>query len=243
MKTAALIALSLVLTGCASTSGARWYNPGTWFSGSEGRAVVRTEGKVEAASNEVLKAAQKTAHETQLALVAAPESRPVEVARESNDATVSALDQIAGPLTVAEVAGLRAQVAGLLSEVATQRAEAEQARQERRETLAEASTAIDELRAKLAAQQQQLKAGFERENAVANAYRNVKFALFGTAALALIAFVGLTYLRLAYGGIPQAIGRGLGELRLRDPKAGEIATQLFDSYLNRHEQRAIANAT
>lgn len=243
MKTVALIALSLVLTGCASTSGARWYNPGTWFSGSEGRAVVRTEAKVEAASNEVLKAAQKTAHETQLALVAAPESRPVEVARESNDATVSALDQIAGPLTVAEVTALRAQVAGLLSEVATQRAEAERARQERRDTLAEASTAIDELRAKLAAQQQELKAGFERENAVANSYRNVKFALYGTAALCLIAFIGLTYLRLAYGGIPQAIGRGLFELRAKNPEAGAIATQLFDSYLNRAEQRRIANAT
>ena len=38
------VVLLLFLSGCASTSGARWYNPGTWFSGSEGRAVVRTEG-------------------------------------------------------------------------------------------------------------------------------------------------------------------------------------------------------
>jgi len=243
MKTAALILVCLALTGCASRSGARWYNPTTWLSGSEGRAVVRTEGKVATASAEVLRAAQKTAHETQLALVAAPASRPVDVARESNDATVSALDQIAGPLTVAEVAGLRAQVAGLLSEVALQRAAAEKERQERRDNLASASQAIDELNAKLRAQQQELKAGFERENAVANAYRNVKFALYGTAALALIAFAGLTYLRLAYGGIPQAIGRGLFELRAKNPEAGALATQLLDSYLNRAEQRRIANAT
>ncbi len=243
MRTIAAILIMLSLAGCASTSGARWYNPGTWFSGSEGRAVAKTEVKVEAASAKLLKAAQGTAHETQLALAAAPESRPVEVARESNDATVAALDQVAGPLTVAEAAQLRLQVAALLSEVARERTAAEQERQARRDNLASASQAIDELRGKLAAAQKDLRAGFERENAVANSYRNVKFALYGTAALCVVAFIGVTYLRLAFGGIPQAIGRGLFELREKNPEAGKLATQLFDSYLNRAEQRRIASAT
>lgn len=184
------ITTALLFTGCASTSGVKWYNPWTLFSGSEGRAVAKTEAKVEATSAKLLREAQGTAHETQIALAAAPESRPVEVARESNDATVAALDQVAGPLTVAEAAQLRQQVAGLLSEVAKERANAEQERQGRRETMASASTAIDELRAKLAAAQADLKVGFERENAVANQYRNVKFWVYGAIGLWLfVAFV------------------------------------------------------
>lgn len=191
----------------------------------------------------LLKEAQKTAHETQLALASAPASRPVEVARESNDATVGALDQLAGPLTVEEAHKLRAAVAGLLSEVATTRAAAEAERKLRREELADASNTIASLRDDLKAAQAKLSEAFERENALANQYRNVRFALFGTAVLAVLGFIGITYLKLTYGGIPQAIGRGLSELRLRNPQAGELATSIFDTYLNRREQKRIVTNT
>lgn len=190
LRSALAILAALCLTGCASPSGIRFYNPATWFSGSEGRSVARTEAKVETASTALVKEAQKTAHETQLALVAAPASRPVDVARESNDATVAALDQIAGPLTVAEAASLRAQVAGLLSEIATERTIAEKERQARREIIADASTTIDELRAQLAEKQKALADGFARENAVANEARNTKFLIYGAIGLwFFVAFV------------------------------------------------------
>lgn len=240
-----LLLCAFALCGCASTgAGARtWWNPTTWFSGSEGRGTAKAEEKVHQAEGALLKEAQKTAHETQLALASAPASRPVEVARESNDATVGALDQLAGPLTIAESQKLRAAVAGLLSEVATTRAAAEAERKLRREELADASNTIASLRDDLAAAQAKLTEAFERENRLANQYRNARFALFGAAALAAIGFLGMTYLKFAYGGIPQAIGRGLSELRLRNPQAGELATSVFDSYLNRQEQRRIVTNT
>jgi hypothetical protein len=213
------------------------------MSGSEGRTVARLEAKTDRAEASLLKEAQRTAHETALALTAAPESRPVEIARESSAATVGALDQLAGPLTARDLERLRAQVAGLLSEIATTRAAAEAERQLRRTELADASAAIDGLRSQLKSAQADLAQAFQRENRIANAYRNTRLALMATAGATVLAVAGIAYLKLAYGGIPQAIGRGLTELRLRNPEAGGQATQIFDAYLNRREQRRIANAT
>jgi hypothetical protein len=232
-----------ILGGCATRPGATWWNPTTWFSGSEGRAVARLEARTDRAEAALLKEAQRTAHETSLALVTAPESRAVDVARDSASATVVALDQLAGPLTAGDVERLRAQVAGLLSEVATTRAAAEAERRLRRDELAEASAAIDRLRLDLRSAQADLQTAFTRENVLANQFRNARLALYATAAATALAIAGIAYLKVAYGGIPQAIGRGLTELRLRNPQAGDAATQIFDAYLNRREQRRIANAT
>jgi hypothetical protein len=40
--------------------------------------------------------------------------------------------------------------------------------------------------------------------------------------------------------MPNAIGRGLAELRARNPGAAEAATMIFDQHLNRSEQQRIA---
>jgi hypothetical protein len=45
--------------------------------------------------------------------------------------------------------------------------------------------------------------------------------------------------RLAYGGIPQAIGKGLTVLRAKNPEAGDLVTSIFDSLSDRAEQRRI----
>ena len=117
----------LALSGCAtgSNSNVRWWSPGTWFSGAPAVAVDRAEAKEDKARHEVLKSAQRNAHETQVALASAPQSRPVEVATETNSATVALLDQAVGPLSAEDAARLRKTISGLLSENAEIRARAE----------------------------------------------------------------------------------------------------------------------
>lgn|GEM_PF-6935621 len=239
-----IVSAVVALSGCSTPrAGRTWYSPATWFSGTEAVVVARTETKLDAANAVLLGSAQRTAHETQIALAVAPASRPVAIARESNDTTVASLDQLAGPLTVAQVALLRAQVSGLLSDVQAERARAEGERQSRRSETMEASTTISELKADLTAAQAKLKVGFERENAVANSYRNLLFGFWALVVFAVLVSAGLIYVKFALGGIPMAMGRGLASLRARNPEAGELATSIFDGLLNRNEQHRISKSS
>lgn len=239
------LVLVLLLSGCTTTSGGSaakvtLWNPLTWFSGSAGRESDRAANAEVKAKADAIKAAQKTAHETSQALAAAPDSRPVEVARESAQTTVSLLDQAAGPLTASEVAVIKSQVTNLLSENAKLREEGEKMRLSARENIAELSDKLAKAQARADAATTDLKAAFARENEMANTLRNQRFMLVAVATLAAIGYAASLYLRFAYGSIPQAVGRGLMQLRATDPKAGELATSIFDSLLNRAEQARIA---
>jgi hypothetical protein len=241
---AIVLTCSLLLAGCIAPAGSAGkvtlWNPATWFSGSAGRDAGRADAKQEAAERAVIKAAQKTAHETAVALASAPQSRPVEVARESAGVTVGLLDQAAGPLTAEETARVRDQIGKLLSETASLRAEGERLRAENRETVATLSDKLAKAEAGKEAATRDLQAAFVRENELANSLRNQRFILWAVAILAVLGYAGLWYLRIVYGGMPNAIGRGLAELRARNPGAAEAATAIFDSHLNRSEQQRIA---
>lgn len=186
------LALLLLMSGCTAAPGsnAKWYNPSTWFAGSKATAALRVETKLDEATKNALRSAQGSAHETQFALQDAPPSRNVEVAKESNDATVSALDNALGPLPSGDMEALKKQVAGLLSENVKLRAEAEEERSARRSTLAEATKTIYELK-----QQLETAIAAERKQAavnlsVANEYRNLKFWIYGAIGLwVFIAFI------------------------------------------------------
>jgi len=79
--------------------------------------LVDQTGKKEAeAERAAIKLAQKSTHETQIALAAAPPSRPVVVASGSAATASALLDQAVGPLPTAELSNLRETVTGLLSE-------------------------------------------------------------------------------------------------------------------------------
>jgi hypothetical protein len=242
-----LAALTLFLGGCASPTGSAGkvtaWNPLTWFSGSEGRGAGRADERQAKARDAVIEAAQKTAHETAEALASAPASRPVEVARESAGVTVTLLDQAAGPLTAEESARIREQVRKLLSDNDALRREGEQLREDHREAVGVLSGKLQQAEAGRAAATKDLQAAFARENELANTLRNQRFILWGVVILAAIGYLGVLYLRFAYGGVPSAIGRGLAELRTKNPDAGNLATSIFDSYLNRAEQRRIARNT
>ena len=236
-----LILPVMILSGCvASGSNVRWWNPMTWGSGREARKVENLTEQRNAASVKVTKEAQRAVHETRFALDVAPASRAVEVAKESNSVAVSALDQVAGPLTYAETGALKSQVDLLLSENAELRAQGESERALRRTELATATSTIADLNAKLDAANASLKSGFERENALANELRNMRLIKWGLIGLAVILAAGWLYVRIALGGIPVALGKGISVLRQKDAAAGELATTIFDGFLDRHEKRRIS---
>lgn len=240
------LALVLPLSGCATGSGAEWYAPATWFSAAPAAKLDRAISTEETARHAVIRSAQKSAHTTAAALAAAlaaaPASRPVAVAADSNASTVALLDQAAGPMQAGELEKLRATVAGLLSDNAELRAKAEAQRAADARNIGEVSAALAKAEAASEAAASKLRIAFERENALANELRRQRALLWISGGVALLLAAGWLYARFALGGIPGAVGAGLARLRAADPKAGEIATGIFDQLLNRHEQERIARA-
>jgi hypothetical protein len=161
----------LLLSGCATGTGVRWYAPATWFSHAPAAKVDNAVAKVEKASDAVVKAAQKSAHETQMALVTVPTSRSTDVAIQSNDTTVALLDQVAGPLSAGDLAKIRETIAGLTSENAELRAKAEREREQSMASIADVSDKLKTAMSKVDYANAKLRDAFEKENALANQLR------------------------------------------------------------------------
>ncbi len=242
MRTPFFIALvlALVLCGCATTGGARWFAPATWFSSSEAKSADKAGAKLDEARERAIKAAQATAHETKHALEAAPESRAVEVARESNDQTVTLLDQVAGPITASEADRIRRQVDGLLSDNAALRAEGEKLRAANRAQLVALSGQLEKFATAFAKAQGELRTAFERENALANELRTQRAVAWIAGGIAVLCAAGWIYVKFFLGGMPTAIGLALKKLRAERPELAEQVAPFYAKYLNRHEQAAIA---
>jgi hypothetical protein len=241
MRTLAAVAI-LSLTGCTTAPGSKWYAPATWFSHAPADRVDRAQDKEEVARHAVVKAAQRSAHSTAAALAVAPASRPVAVAADSNASAVALLDQAAGPMEAQDLASLRATVAGLLSENAEIRAKAEAQRATEARTIGEVSAALAKAEAKSEEAAGKLRTAYERENALANELRSQRALFWIAVAVAALVAAGWLYARFALGGIPNAVGAGLARLRATNPQAGELATNIFDQLLNRHEQERISRA-
>lgn len=76
----------------------------------------------------------------------------------------------------------------------------------------------------------------EKENGglgalVGNLWRTIQ--IMGV--LGIIGYGLLLWVRYKFGSIPQAVGKGLAELRSKNPEAAALATSIFDSNLNRHD--------
>lgn len=247
MKRLALIVLlTVTMPGCATTGGAgnaRWYNPTTWFSGSEGRAAAKTEAKIDVATAAALNAAKTSAHETQEALLTVPASRSTSVAIQSNDNAVALLDQVTGPLTAKDMAAIHEKVRLLVSELADERARGEAMRlsdQKKDDKLSDLLVRLNDAKAEDA---KHLADAFVRENGLANELRNERWwSWFWRIALgttAILATAGYIYLRLTLGGLPTALGQTLGKFRAADPAAAEVFTQLLDIPTTPAEQAMI----
>ena len=235
----ALAVSCLLLAGCATNGGARWYAPATWFSHAPASAVDRAEGREDLARSAVVKAAQKASHETALALAVAPASRPVALATTSNANAVALLDQAAGPLTAAEANQLRTTIAGLLSDNAEIRRQAEELKAREQRSIAEISAALVSAETQSAAAATKLRAAFDHENSLANELRAQRAALWICGGIAVLLGIGWLYAQFALGGLPAAAGKALRDLRTNHPAVADVVTPIFDGYLNRHEQDRI----
>ena len=235
----ALILCCLLLSGCATGTGSKWYAPATWFSSVPASNVdnaVRVEDK---ARDAVIKAAQRSAHETSFALSAAPASRPVALATGFSSDTVSLLDQAAGAVPAPELSRLRETVTGLLSDNAELRAKAEAAQRAEQSNIAAVAADLAKAEAKTEDAEKRLRTAFERENALANELRSQRAFLWILGALAVLVGIGAIYLRLTLGGIPTALGGALAKLT---PEARESVTTHLDTFLNRSEQALVRAA-
>jgi hypothetical protein len=200
----------------------------------------KAEAKQDVARDAAVKAAQKATHETAEALAVAPASRSVEVATEANAQALALLDQAAGPMTATELASIRKQIAGLLSDNAALRTAAEQARVKERAGDAVVADRLAKADAAVAKAGEDLRKAFDRENALANELRSQTALVWILAVLVLLAVAGWIYVKIAFGGIPMALGGTMRILRARHPEAAALVEPILDGYLNRHEQAAIA---
>lgn len=188
----------------------------------------------------VIKQAQKSSHETQLALLSAPASRPVALATDTNAATVALLDQAGGPLDAGELARIRATIAGLLSENTKIREAAERERAKDQESIGEVSAALAAAVQRSDAAESKLRKAFDRENELANELRSQRALMWIAAGAAALCAAGWVYVRFFLGGLPGAFAKGISVLRAdgKLPPVGE--PNVFDAFLNRHEQELIA---
>ncbi len=245
MRRVALICSCLLLAGCvgAPGTGMKWYNPTTWFSGSAGRESAKIDAKIEKSSDKAIDEAQKAAHATQVALSGAPQSRPVDVARASNDNVVALLDQVGGPLSAADAAQLKERVRLLVSDVATERARGEAMQQDAQRKIESVSRDLAELGEAKKKADADLAKAFERENSLANELRNEKwwswFWRITIGAVVLIVGVAYVYLRWTIGGMPTALSGALASLRASDPAIAEKLTGALDVHLSPAEQSMI----
>ena len=239
-----LVALPLILlTGCATGTGAKWYAPATWFSHAPADTVDKALTKQDAAREAAVKAAQRATHETAEALAAAPDSRPVAVATDANASAMALLDQAAGALPAGDLAKIRAQVAGLLSDNAKLRAAAERTRDADRANeskLAEKLAAAD---AAVAKSEHALREAFDRENALANQLRSQVALAWILGGVAVLGCAAYAYARFALGGLPSALGQAKRMLEAKHPEIAAQVAPIYARFLDKRHQSAISAAS
>lgn len=267
MRLIAVLLAAITLTGC-STQGGKFLG---WFGvgGREAKKVEKQEAVVEKQETKVdeaaekarvereslLKKVQESALVTDLAVAAAPESRPVAVARVASGDVVAGLDQALEPLTVIARNKLKLMVEGLLSENLEIRAKAETDAQAARGQLEAVSARLTTAQSLVAAQLAALETAQDRlaqlnqdaqkkaaENLVlANERRAALFQMWLARWLAIGAVVigGITtlYLKLQLGGI----GKGLAAAKAAGFDLSKITPHL-DAVTSWLGQRIVRSA-
>ena len=246
---ARFLALTLscaLLCGC-STTGKHWWAPATWGSSRPATRVAAAASTLDASQAGAVRSARSEVAKADLALAAAPASRPVEIARRTVGNAHTLLDQAAGPMPAAEAAAIRQQVSALLSDVATLRSAAEVRQAQDEDRIAAVSDQLARAGAALDVAQGKLAVAFTRENELADTLRNERAArawwIGGGSLLILVLGGGWAYLQIATGGIPRAIGGVLKGLDSQAPEQANAIRALLDPALNRIEQALIRKHT
>lgn len=242
--------VALFLAGCqAPQAGPTWWNPGTWFSGRAGdrvedrqTAVRDHERDLTITRDALIGEAHEQAVLTDIALKHSPDSRPVEVARGSAEKAVVILDEANGATDKSRLIELESLVGDLLSQDAATREEAEKLLGQKDATISfkikeneKAQADLLEAKAELAEAVGLLGLAFDRENALANKYRNVRFAFIGVIIIGLIGLAIFAYLRfVSMGAIGSVVGT-IEKFRGR-PEMESVLTELSKTMNNRQKQ-------
>jgi hypothetical protein len=240
MKTAAhllLITLALACSGCSTTGGS---GPFGWWAARGERAVTKAEGKVSATEGDLLRRAQERVQEAVIALLTAPASRPVEVASEAAGQASALLAEVNGPLTVAQLASVRAQVEALLSDNEALRAEGERLRAAQRAADESASAQLTALRGELAASEARARSIAAHNAVLAGRYTKALWASGGLAVLTALGWAAGLYLKLATGNATAATGELLALIDRKAPFLSTVARGVADSPLWQSQQAKIA---
>jgi hypothetical protein len=208
----------LLLAGCASGGGARWYAPATWFSHAPAAAAdkahaveQRAQASVDSATDKATRAAHIEFAKADFASLSLPPSRSTDLVRRFLPNGLGLFDQVQ-PLTAAESADLRQIVAGLQSDSAAKVADAEK-KQTAAETessrlsreLTAAQALADAAKAKSDGADKNLRAAFDRENGLANDLRAQHARFWIAVAVAILVSLGALYLKVTLGGVGAAL--------------------------------------
>jgi hypothetical protein len=236
----------LFLSGCSTPQPkATWWNPGTWFSGRAGDRVDAHREDVREHQTDLLlkqdnlvRLAQEEARLTGFALEAAPASPPVDLARGFSDSTILTLSEASGATDELRIQELKQLISGLLSENEEIRTDAEKllAGKDREisasiEEKEDAQLALDQAKAELAESVGLLEVAFDRENALANKYRNIRFLFILLIVLFVVIIAAQVYFRFvgmgALRGIIGSVERFKG-----DPGMDDLLTDISRSMNN-----------
>jgi len=172
-------------------------------------------------------------------LRSAPESRPVEIARDATAAAVGLHAEALGALPEAERSRVAAVVADLSSEDPARRAAGEAARAQDAAERVKLSAALAAAEARVKTAEAKLVEAYGREKSLADDLRSMSRWLFVASIIAVLGVAAWVYLRVTVGGVVPALGKMLGHLDEKDPGLAETVRGFLDTHLDRGEQAAI----
>lgn len=85
-----------------------------------------------------------------------------------------------------------------------------------------------------------LDAEKRQSGSLGSALNSAKNVILGVSLLAAIGYGLFLWTKRQYGSIPQALGKGMAEFRVRHPEGAAILTGILDTNFNRNEQKLVA---
>ncbi|AHF91613.1 hypothetical protein OPIT5_16735 [Opitutaceae bacterium TAV5] len=245
MKTRILIlALALPLAGCVSGHQSSLWKPWTWGQGAAAARLEKAESKQATEEAALVDAAQVETVKTQAALLRAEDSRPVEVARRTNDNAVSLLNQ-RKPISAAAQAEAMDIVRGLLSEETAKREAAEQRQLAAESDNLKLSRDLEATRKALGELSAEAKAEAAKNLELANELRRrTWYAWAGGIVSAVLTVAAIAY-RLNLGRLQTGVGNALASLQSRYGTSDEDVKAIraeIDAMAGLATQKGIAGA-
>lgn len=230
------LALSCLVAGCATVSGPQGIL-GRIF-GRKASAAAKAEAKATELENGVVTFAHAEVFKTSLALSAAPQSLPVDIARRTNTNALELLNQ-REPLAAQVAADAREIVEGLLA----QKAEAEVKQKAAEATSLGMAQKLQTIRKEALRLAKQAEAEAQRNLELANQLRWANIIKWsGIAASTIFGLLAIAY-RLNIGRLQSGVANVIATVQQKHGQAaGEAARGAADAILHTGEQKGVARA-